>query len=388
MHPKIMTTDKKFIDIAPLEDKDVKQAIQELLVDPGFMHAVKYIIPDIDWDEFSAEMSVYTNKFDFQSRMIAPTIWALAGKTSSGVTSSGWDNIDKKSHLIISNHRDIILDAGLLNILRNEKGLETTEIAIGDNLLIHPWIEKLVRLNKSFLVKRGVSVRQMLEVSSHMSEYIHYVINEKKESVWIAQREGRAKDSNDRTQESVLKMLALSAPSNEFAERIKSLNIIPLSISYEYDPCDYLKAMEFQLKRDDPEYKKSKIDDLRNMEIGLLGFKGKIHFRFGKEINDKLENVASLDKKKRASTVAQIIDREIHLNYEFFPCNYIANDLLGNSNKYKEYYTDIQAKEFNEYIEKQIEKIKLENKDISFLRTKILEMYSNTLKNYQIAKEE
>lgn len=381
-------SDKKFVDIAPLEDEDVKQAIQELLVDPGFMYAVKYIIPDLDWNEFSSEMLTYNTKFDFQSKMIAPTVWALANKTSSGITSSGWENIDENSHLIISNHRDIILDAGLLNILRNEKGLATTEIAIGDNLLIHPWIEKLVRLNKSFLVKRGVSVRQMLEVSSHMSEYIHYVINEKKESVWLAQREGRAKDSNDRTQESVLKMLALSAPAGGFIERIKSLNILPLSISYEYDPCDYLKAMEFQLKRDNPEYKKAQIDDLRNMEIGLLGFKGKIHFRFGKEINDKLSAVELLDKKERTSAVAQIIDREIHLNYEFYPCNYIANDLLTNSTKYKEFYTEAQEIEFKEYLEKQIGKINLDNKDIPFLRTKILEMYSNTLKNYLIAKGE
>nr|WP_297168916.1 1-acyl-sn-glycerol-3-phosphate acyltransferase [uncultured Dysgonomonas sp.] len=383
-----MISDNKFVDIAPLEDKDVKQAIQELLVDPGFMYAVKYIIPDINWEEFSSEMLKYNTKFDFQSKIIAPTVWALANKTSSGITSSGWENIDENSHLIISNHRDIILDAGLLNIMRNEKGLTTTEIAIGDNLLIHPWIEKLVRLNKSFLVKRGVSVRQMLEVSSHMSEYIHHVINDKKESVWLAQREGRAKDSNDRTQESVLKMLALSAPSGEFTERIKSLNILPLSISYEYDPCDYLKAMEFQLKRDNPEYKKAQIDDLRNMEIGLLGFKGRIHFRFGKEINDKLDSIESLDKKERTSAVARIIDREIHLNYEFYPCNYIANDLLINSSQYKEYYTDQQEADFKEYLAKQIDKIKLENKDIPFLRTKILEMYSNTLKNYLIAKGE
>lgn len=383
-----MISDNKFVDIAPLEDKDVKQAIQELLVDPGFMYAVKYIIPDINWEEFSSEMLKYNTKFDFQSKIIAPTVWALANKTSSGITSSGWENIDENSHLIISNHRDIILDAGLLNIMRNEKGLTTTEIAIGDNLLIHPWIEKLVRLNKSFLVKRGVSVRQMLEVSSHMSEYIHHVINDKKESVWLAQREGRAKDSNDRTQESVLKMLALSAPSGGFTERIKSLNILPLSISYEYDPCDYLKAMEFQLKRDNPEYKKAQIDDLRNMEIGLLGFKGRIHFRFGKEINDKLDSIESLDKKERTSAVARIIDREIHLNYEFYPCNYIANDLLINSSQYKEYYTDQQEADFKEYLAKQIDKIKLENKDIPFLRTKILEMYSNTLKNYLTAKGE
>ncbi|MDU1905115.1 MAG: 1-acyl-sn-glycerol-3-phosphate acyltransferase [Dysgonomonas sp.] len=380
-------SDKKYIDIAPIEDQDVKQTIQELLVDPGFIHAVKYILPDIDWNEFSAEMSKYNSKFEFQTHMIAPTVWGITRKTSSSVNSTRWENlIDGKSHLVISNHRDIVLDAGILNILLTEKNLPTTEIAIGDNLLIHPWIEKLVRLNKSFLVKRGVSVRQMLEVSSHMSEYIHYTINEKKESVWIAQREGRAKDSNDRTQESLLKMLALMPKERSFVESIKELNIVPLSISYEYDPCDYLKAMEFQLKRDNPEYKKSQIDDLRNMEIGLLGFKGHIHFQFGKEINDKLDPIASLDRKEQAGAIAQVIDKEIHKNYMFYPCNYIAYDTLEKTNKFKDKYTDKEVNDFQEYLTKQINKINLENKDEEFLMAKLLEMYSNTLRNFLAAQ--
>lgn len=380
--------DDKFHDIAPIEDKDVKKTIRELLVDPGFIHAVTYILPDIDWVEFSAEMSKYNTKFDFQSRMIAPTVWGLARRTASSVNSSGWDHlIDGKSHLIISNHRDIVLDAGILNILLNEKGFPTTEIAIGDNLLIHPWIEKLVRLNKSFLVKRGVSVRQMLQVSAHMSEYIHYTINRKKESVWLAQREGRAKDANDRTQESLLKMLALAPRPGTFIDHIKDLNIIPLSISYEYDPCDYLKAMEFQQKRDNPEFKKSQRDDLLNMEIGLLGFKGNIHFRFGKEINPELDKVVPLDKKEQTGAVARIIDKEIHSNYEFFPCNYIAYDESEKTSRFKDMYTEQQVNDFKEYINKQLAKIDLENKDEDFLMSKILEMYSNTLRNYLVAKE-
>lgn len=383
-----MSSDR-FSDIAPLEDDQVKSTIQELLVDPGFLHAVKYILPDVNWEEFSAEMSKYNTKFDFQSQMIAPTVWGLTKRTATSVESSGWENISRdRSHLFISNHRDIILDAGILNISLNSKGLETTEIAIGDNLLIHPWIEKLVKLNKSFLVKRGVSVRQMLEVSKHMSEYIHYTINEKKESVWLAQREGRAKDSNDRTQESLLKMLALWPETGCFVDRIKELNIIPMSISYEFDPCDYLKAKEFQLKRDNPEYKKAQIDDLRNMEIGLLGFKGNIHFRFGRVINDKLDPIKELEKKEQTSAVAHVIDREIHLNYEFFPCNYIAFDLLNQTYRFVEKYNDDQKADFENYLAKQMNKIDLENKDIPFLRLKLLEMYSNTLKNYLIAKEE
>lgn len=379
----------KFSDIAPLEDDKVKSTIQELLVDPGFLHAVKYILPDVDWEEFSAEMSKYNTKFDFQSQMIAPTVWGLTKRTATSVESTGWENISRdKSHLFISNHRDIILDAGILNISLNSKGLETTEIAIGDNLLIHPWIEKLVKLNKSFLVKRGVSVRQMLEVSKHMSEYIHHTINEKRESVWLAQREGRAKDSNDRTQESLLKMLALWPETGCFIDRIKELNIIPLSISYEYDPCDYLKAKEFQLKRDNPEYKKAQIDDLRNMEIGLLGQKGNIHFRFAKTINDKLDPIKELDKKEQTTAVAKVIDKEIHLNYEFFACNYIAFDLLNENNQFEDKYNREEKKNFENYLRKQIDKIDLENKDFSFLRSKLLEMYSNTLKNYLIAKRD
>lgn len=376
----------KFIDIAPIEDRDVKRTIQELLVDPGFIHAVKYILPDIDWSDFSAEMSKYNSKFDFQSKMIAPTVWGIARRTASSVESSGWENFnDGKAHLVISNHRDIVLDAGILNILLNDKGLNTTEIAIGDNLLIHPWIEKLVRLNKSFIVRRGVSVRQMLEVSSHMSEYIHHTISDKNESVWLAQREGRAKDSNDKTQESLLKMLALSPKTGHFIEHIKELNIVPLAISYEYDPCDYLKAMEFQLKRDNPEYKKTQIDDLRNMEIGLLGFKGNIHFRFCKEINNQLDNISTLDKKEQATAVAHIIDKEIHSNYELFPCNYIAYDILEQNGRFKSKYTGEQAGEFCKYLKKQIEKIKMENKDEDYLLNKLLEMYSNTLRNYLVA---
>lgn len=374
--------DNKFDDIAPVKDSEVKEIIQELLVDPGFIHAVKYVLPNVDWTDFSKEMSSYKDKYDFQTKMISVFVWGMASSRSTSITASNWEKLGNKPHLIISNHRDIILDAGLLNILRYHQGLPTTEIAIGDNLLIYPWIEKLVRLNKSFLVKRGVSVRQMLAVSTHLSEYIHHVINTKKESVWLAQREGRAKDSNDRTQTSLLKMLTLGSKQKTAAEALLDLDIAPLSISYEYDPCDYLKAMEFQLKRDDVEYKKEQKDDLRNMEIGLLGFKGEIHFAFGECINDKLEPIKILDKKEQLESIAQIIDREIHKNYKIYPINYIALDLLNNEDRFKDKYTEEQVSTFKEYINNQLDKIEIPNKDVPFLKSKLLEMYSNTLKNY------
>lgn len=373
----------KFDDIAPLYDHEVKQAIQDILVDPGFQHAVKYIMPEIDWAEFSVEMSKYATKKEFQSRMIYPVIKALGMRVSSSMKLDNWESIDRSvDHLFLSNHRDIVLDAGLLNILRHEKGFETTEIAIGDNLLIHPWIDKLVRLNKSFIVRRGLSIKERLIASKHMSEYIHYAISEKKESVWIAQREGRAKNSDDRTQDSLLKMLALYPEDKSFIESLKELNLIPLSISYEYDPCDYLKAKEFQQKRDNPDFKKTQRDDLLNMEIGILGKKGNVVFRFGNCINNELDKITEPDKRLQPEIAAQIIDKEIHRNYEIFPCNYIAYDLFYKETRFEDKYTSEQLEEFKDYLDKQIKKIDLDYIDYDFVWDKMLEMYSNTLKNY------
>jgi len=376
----------RFDYIAPVYDHEVKQTIQELLVDPGFQHAVKYIIPDIDWEKFSEEMSRYNSKEDFQTGLVYQIIWALGLKVTNGLQSEGWDIIDKSvEHVFISNHRDIALDAGFLNILRHAHGLPTTEIAIGDNLLIHPWIKNLVRLNKSFIVQRGVSLRQKLVVSKELSEYIHYAIADKKESVWIAQREGRAKDSDDRTQDSLLKMLAMAPDRESFINNLKELNIIPLSISYEYDPCDYLKAKEFQQKRDNPDFKKTQRDDLLNMEIGILGYKGNVMFRFGNCINDELEKITEPDKRLQPNIVADIIDKEIHRNYEIYPCNYIAHDLLNEEKRFADKYTDKQAADFKEYLKKQITKIDLDYIDFDFVWNKMLIMYSNVLKNHLIA---
>lgn len=373
----------KFDDIAPLYDNEVEQAIQDILVDPGFHHAVKYIIPDIDWDEFSAEMSRYKTKEEFQRQMIYPVVSALGMRVTESIRGDNWDNIDRSvQHLYLSNHRDIVLDAGLFNILRYDQDLNTTEIAIGDNLLIHPWIDKLVRLNKSFIVRRGLSIKERLVASKHMSEYIHYTINQKGESVWIAQREGRAKNADDRTQDSLLKMLALYPDDKPFLDRLKELNLIPLSISYEYDPCDYLKAKEFQQKRDNPDFKKTQRDDLLNMEIGILGWKGNVVFRICKCINPELDKIADADKRTQAELAAKIIDKEIHTNYEIFPCNYIAYDLFNNVNRFANKYSTEQLENFKKYLDSQIKKIDLDYIDYDFVWDKMLEMYSNTLKNH------
>jgi hypothetical protein len=214
-----------------------------------------------------------------------------------------------------------------------------------------------------------------------MSEYIHYAVTKKRENIWIAQREGRAKDSDDRTQESVLKMLAIGGELNE-------LNIVPLTISYEYDPCDYLKAKEFQLKRDNPAYKKSKQDDLDNMKTGILGYKGRVHYRCGTAINTWLNELKDLPRKEFFTAVAQRMDREIHLGYYLYPANYVADDLLTGQEIYSSHYTKADKERFERYLAGQLAKIDIPNKDEAFLRTMMLTMYANPLRNQLKAKED
>ena len=378
----------EFDDIRPLYDEEISEAIEELLNDSEFKRVVYYLLPDTDWDAFTKTMRSFKTKHEFQTSIVRQTIKHIAGKTMASVDLGGIENIKKeRAYTYISNHRDIIMDASLLCVLLVDAGLDTTEIAIGDNLLIHPWIDKLVRINKSFIVRRGVSIRQMLEVSTKLSQYIHYTINDKNQSVWIAQREGRAKDSCDVTQESLLKMLSLAG--SNFAEGIQHVNIVPLSISYEYDPCDYLKAKEFQLKRDNPEYKKSPLDDLMNMETGLMGAKGNVHFQIARPINPMIQSqrVADMERQEQPAAVAALINKEIHLNYKFFPINYMAYDKLSAQKRFEDKYTTQDVEAFNDYIQQRLDLIQLDNKDIPYLTEKLLDMYANPLKNYLIAKE-
>ncbi|MDR0413057.1 MAG: 1-acyl-sn-glycerol-3-phosphate acyltransferase [Dysgonamonadaceae bacterium] len=378
-----MKKNADFDDIRPYYDDEVLPAIERLLKDAEFKRVVGRVFPEKSWESVTTLLTSFKNKHDFQARLIREAVNKVVEKTSASVGCAGFENIEKGvPYTYISNHRDIILDASLLCSLLIMNGYDTTEIAIGDNLLLHPWIEDLVRLNKSFIVKRGISIRQMMEVSAHLSGYIHFAVKEKKESVWISQREGRAKDSNDRTQESLLKMLAMGG-DGDFLANIKALNIVPVALSYEYDPCDYLKAKEFQQKRDNPEFKKIKEDDLISMQTGLFGYKGNIHFQFGRPINPALEKCTGLQSKNEWITqIASVIDREIFRNYAFYPGNYIAYDRLWGNGFFSRKYTKEEVELFERYLHGQLEKIDLEQKDIPFLTEKILEMYANPVKNH------
>jgi len=375
-----------FDDIRPYHDEELPAVYEELIADPAFQKAVSSIMPGVPFEAIAQKMRSCRTKLEFQKAFCYGLLWNIVKECASGLTIDHSALPDKeKPYTYISNHRDIILDSGFLSILLLDLDMNTVEIAIGDNLLIYPWIKKVVRINKSFIVQRALTMRQMLEASALMSNYMHYTIRDKKQSIWIAQREGRAKDSNDRTQDSVLKMLAMGGEGSVL-ERLAEMNIAPLSLSYEYDPCDYLKAQEFQLKRDVEGYKKSTQDDLLNMKTGLFGFKGRVHFQVAELINDDLLKLdASLPKTELFACVSALIDRKIHANYRLYPGNYVACDLLDGTTSFAGNYSAEEKQTFEDYIAGQLDKISIPNKDVEFLREKLLVMYANPVINYLAA---
>ena len=257
----------------------------------------------------------------------------------------------------------------------------TTEIAIGDNLLKLPWVKDIVRINKSFIVERSLSMRQMLVSSKRLSDYMHFVINEKHDNVWIAQREGRAKDSNDRTQEAILKMMTMGGEGS-VKQRLLSLHIVPLAISYEFDPCDFLKAQEFQLRRDVEGWKKGPMDDVISMQTGIMGFKGHIHYHCAPCIDEWLGQLPDdMPKADFYKAVAEHIDHEIWRGYRLYPSNYVALDLLEGTKAHADRYTDEDRQCFEAYLQGQMAKIQLPNPDAGFLRERILTMYANPVRN-------
>lgn len=266
-----------FEQIRPFTDDEVAPVIEQLCNEPYFVGILGYIFPGMAANDVLSRLKTIKTIDEFQEKFIIPFLSNLMKNTTEGVTADGVDKLSKKGgYLFVSNHRDIILDSALINIKLHEKGFETTEIGIGDNLLIYDWITDLVKLNKSFVVKRNLPVRQMMAASETLSAFIRHSIVKDKQNIWIAQREGRSKDGNDLTQSSVLKMFNLSGRS-DMVENFKELNIVPVSISYELDPCDYLKAYQSQLKRDDENYQKSQREDLVHMNTGLNGRKGRVH---------------------------------------------------------------------------------------------------------------
>ena len=377
---------QEFADVCPFSDSEFNEKVALLVNEPMFRSVVNYAIPGVDYDIFVKKLLSLKGKDDFQVQIMKPFLETLVKNTTDGLTLSGEDNYEKgKSYTFISNHRDIVLDASFLNLGLIGVDRPTTEVAIGNNLLIYEWISILVRLNKSFIVKRDLISRQRLEGAMQLSNYVHFALSKKNQSVWIAQREGRAKDSDDRTQESLLKMLGMGGEGKTFYSRIKELNLLPLSISYEYDPNDYLKAKEFLMKKRDSSFKKSKEDDLLSMSTGIMGYKGHVHFEIMPCVNFKLDEVSTdIDKAELLNIVRTEIDKSIYKGYKLYPCNYIAYDMAHNTSKFLNSDYAIEDKDrFVAYVENQLKKIDIETteEEKEYMRNMIYTMYSNPLKN-------
>lgn len=377
-----------FDDIRPYRDKkEIKEAIQRIIDDKTFYGFAQQMFAGKTLDEKFKELPNVETTEDFQNKIIKPLIKKLIKQTSDGFTVTGLDNLEKgKCYLFISNHRDIIMDSALLCYGLMNNGFGTTEIAIGSNLLARPWITDLVKLNKSFIVRRGdVGIKEHLSNAKHLSAYIHETITKRGESVWLAQREGRTKDGHDETQLSLLKMLNLEG-EGDVRENFKNLNIVPVSMSYEYEPCDGLKTHELFMKSTPQGYVKTEQDDLISMFIGLKQQKGRIHFAIGEpicseiieEFNEEWTETEVLEK------VARIIDKHIVTNYRLFPDNYIALDMLNGSKKYKEYYTKEEKELFIKHMERKLENV---NGTSASHRELFLKIYANPVlhkQNYQI----
>ena len=392
-----MAVNTEFDDIRPYEPEEMEQAFNDLLNDRQLNVILKGYAP---WLPRSVRNGLLRLAFtgvktplDFQKRFMKPVVNHIIRRHTDGCTFDH-EAIAAYSkdcrYTFISNHRDIVLDSAFLDVLLINAGYPTTvEIGIGDNLLIYPWIRRLVRMNKAFTVRRSLSPKEMLASSQLMSRYIHYAVTQKRENIWIAQRQGRAKDSDDRTHDAVLKMLAMGGPAangegqtgNAHIASLKELNIVPLTISYEYEPCDCLKAQEMQQRRDDPAFRKSKQDDLDNMKTGITGYKGHVHYHCGKPVNEWIDELKDLPRKEFYQELGRRMDIEIHAGYRIYAGNRIALDMLNGDNAQAGHYSADEKQRFQRYLDAQLAKITIKGKDERFLRETILNMYANPLRN-------
>ena len=377
-----MKTPSIYDDIRPFDPEELPAAFERLLSDAQFQQVLGYLYPGVPLEAVKTKMMACKTNLEFQLAFCYGFLKDLMAKASKGFDMNVEAVDVTKRYTFVSNHRDIVLDSALLDVLLYDAGFNTTcEIAIGDNLLSLPWVKDLVRLNKSFIVQRSLSPREFLMASKKMAEYMHYVVGEKNDNIWIAQREGRAKDSNDRTQPSILKMMAMGGEGSP-VDRLRQLHIVPLAISYEYDPCDFLKAAEFQLKRDVPGWKKTALDDVNSMRTGIMGYKGEVHYHCAPCIDGFLDNLSpDIPKTKVFDVIAEHIDKEIFRIYRLYPSNYIALDMLEGNEAHAGRYTAENKAAFEKYLQGQIARIDIPNKDEAFLRERMLTMYANPARN-------
>lgn len=368
----------KYDSIRPFAPEELPEVFDRLVQNEQFCQVLAYLYPGVPVEAIRQKMHQCKTNLEFQKAFCYEFLKNLLAKASLGCDAD-FSNLDLRNrYTFISNHRDIVLDSALLHVMLFDAGCDTTtEIAIGDNLLKLPWVKDIVRLNKSFIVQRSLPMRQMLAASKLLAEYMHFVIAEKNDNVWIAQREGRAKDSNDRTAEAILKMMTMGGEGS-IKERLLSLHLVPLAISYEYDPCDFLKAQEFQLRRDVADWKKGPMDDVVSMQTGIMGYKGHIHYHAAPCIDEWLRALPDdMPKTEFYTAVAEHLDHEIWRGYRLYPSNFVALDLLRGTAEHADRYTAEDRQCFEAYLDAQLKKVQLPNPDWAFLRKSVLTMYAN-----------
>ncbi|MFN4123589.1 MAG: 1-acyl-sn-glycerol-3-phosphate acyltransferase [Flavobacteriales bacterium] len=364
--------------IRPFFDNEVPDAIERLSKQPSFHTALRFVFPDMRSEELLDKLRSVRSIRDFQTSLIYDAVKRIVRASTQGVKQSGLENLDpKKNYLFISNHRDIVLDSAFLNYLMLGEGFDTTRIAIGSNLLQKKWIYDLVKLNKNFIVPRNVQARQLLEYSLMLSNYIRQSITNDHQSVWIAQREGRTKNGDDRTTPALLKMFAMSYEGDPIAA-LKELNIVPVSISFEIEPCDWLKAKELYERSINPDYSKKPDDDLESMKMGIAMKKGHVHYHFSSCINEQLDSLADVNKNDLMKEVATLIDKEIIANYKLFPNNYIAYDLIHGGERFKNEYDSVDKNYFLRHID---HKLMMTLGDEDAIRKNMLMIYAKPLMN-------
>ncbi|TDS65285.1 1-acyl-sn-glycerol-3-phosphate acyltransferase [Myroides indicus] len=368
----------KFDSIRHYHDHEVNEVLQKISKHPMIKALMGFTFPDKTEEEWMEALMQVNSIQQFQSDFAYHSIQRILEKSSSGLTTSGFEKLEKDTaYLYISNHRDIIMDTSLLNVTLKDHGLIMTASAIGDNLVQKTFLLALAKVNRNFLVRRNLPPRELLESSKLMSEYIQDLLVNKNRSVWIAQREGRTKDGNDATHPGVLKMLGMAADENNLMDYFKKIKIVPVSISYEYDPTDALKMPQIIAKAKDEIYIKEKNEDFINLYSGIVGQKKGIHIHIGNILDSELDEIKnSTDKvNKQIQAVANAIDRSIIKDYYLWPTNYVAYDILHNSNRFVNKYTEKEKLLFERRLELRV------NKQDKTVVDSFLAMYANPVIN-------
>lgn len=370
----------KFDTIRPFHDHEVNAAIQSILHDPMMNAVMQFTFPDKTEAEKAEILTNIHSTQGFQGNVVYFALQKILAQSSDGLSTSGFEKLDKNTaYLFISNHRDIFLDTSLLNFILFEQGLILTASAIGDNLVRMPLLNTLAKINRNFLVLRGLPPREMLQSSRLMSEYVQELLTKENRSVWIAQREGRTKDGNDATNSGVLKMLSMAAGKENLGLYFKKLRIVPVSISYEYDPTDSLKLPELLANMNNETYVKHEKEDFNSIMSGLLGQKKHIHFHAGDVLDSEIDNIIALDNaNQQVKALAQLIDKQIIGNYKLWSSNYIAYDLLNETDTYAAYYTPTEKSAFKERLATKVDGTNAE------ARQCFLEMYANPVVNKSV----